>query len=165
LARALYGRYDTYVLDDVFSALDAETEAQVFTNLFGPNGLLSGKSVVLATNQVYRLSYASWITVLQEGEVVEQGQFLDLMADEGVTAQLVREFAAGALAKKERQEEAYQSGSGQAQSLEADSESDPSGSLAASEHGMEAKKRGATSWNTYLLYLRGMGLFSATLCE
>lgn len=61
IARAVYARADFVLLDDVFSALDGETEAYgkcdtshldmrnshiwstVFTSLFGPDGMLKGK--------------------------------------------------------------------------------------------------------------------------
>ncbi|KAJ7667519.1 P-loop containing nucleoside triphosphate hydrolase protein [Mycena polygramma] len=50
LARAVYSRLDVVVLDDVFAALDPETSSTVFGALFGAEGLLRGKSTVLATN-------------------------------------------------------------------------------------------------------------------
>jgi ABC-type dipeptide/oligopeptide/nickel transport system ATPase subunit len=51
LARAVYSRAERVVLDDVFSALDAETEAGVWGALFDrEEGLLRGKTVLLATH-------------------------------------------------------------------------------------------------------------------
>lgn len=51
LARAVYSRAERYVLDDVFSALDANTEELVWDALFNPErGLLKGKTVLLATH-------------------------------------------------------------------------------------------------------------------
>ncbi|KAJ7717538.1 P-loop containing nucleoside triphosphate hydrolase protein [Mycena maculata] len=43
IARAVYAHADLVLLDDVFSALDGETEAHVFASLFGPDGMLKGK--------------------------------------------------------------------------------------------------------------------------
>ncbi|KAH1782267.1 hypothetical protein KXX36_001503, partial [Aspergillus fumigatus] len=40
LARALYLPSDFLIPDDVFSGLDADTEEQVFRQVFGPDGLL-----------------------------------------------------------------------------------------------------------------------------
>ena len=159
LARAIYGRFDTYVLDDVFSALDADTEARVFKALFGPQGLLTEKPVILATNQVYRVSHASVITVLKSGRIVEQGQYSDLMARQGETAALVTEFSAGhkdkttdtATSSKVLQEPQCEAGSHMSSMQDND--------------GMEVKKRGSTSWSTYRLYLKGMGYFSSGICE
>jgi len=84
LARAVYGRFDSLVLDDPFSALDADTESRVFQALFGNNNLLKGKTVILASNQLYRLSYASYMTLLHEGRAVEQGNYAELMAEDGM---------------------------------------------------------------------------------
>lgn len=51
LARAVYARPTRLVLDDVFSALDANTEHHVFDALFDPRvGLLVGATVILVTN-------------------------------------------------------------------------------------------------------------------
>ncbi|KAH8918190.1 hypothetical protein BT69DRAFT_1354084 [Atractiella rhizophila] len=50
LARLLYARVDIALLDDVLSALDATTEAHVFDSLFGSDGLLKGKTVIMVTN-------------------------------------------------------------------------------------------------------------------
>ncbi|ORX34001.1 P-loop containing nucleoside triphosphate hydrolase protein [Kockovaella imperatae] len=152
LARAVYGRFQTLILDDVFSALDAETEARVFNELFGPNGLLRGKSVILATNQVYRFSNASHLTVLQEGEIIEQGDYKSLLAKEdGMISQLVKEFAAG---KKDQPDEIV----GQ-EIAQLDDLTEPAESQEQDPEKVEKREgaRGAVNWSTYLLYLKGMG--------
>lgn len=58
LARALYADAEAYVLDDVTSALDAETAAALWRNLMGPQGLLRGKTIVMASKCVFRLPCA-----------------------------------------------------------------------------------------------------------
>jgi ABC-type multidrug transport system fused ATPase/permease subunit len=72
LARALYLQADIMVLDDVFSGLDAETEEQVFDQLFGPDGLLRRQksTVVLCTNSMRHLSAADHIITVGNGTVV-----------------------------------------------------------------------------------------------
>ena len=55
------------------SALDAETENQVFENLFGNEGYLSGKTVVMTTNDTTRLYQAQHIIQLNNGKVVKEG--------------------------------------------------------------------------------------------
>lgn len=157
LARALYGRFDSLVLDDVFSALDAETEAHVFTSLFGTNGLLGGKTVILATNQVYRLPHASFIAILEGGKIVEQGEYETLLTKEGMVAKLVRDFAAGA--KKEAKKPAEpKDGLVIAESFEGKE-------LKANERETETGKKGSVSWSTYMLYLRGIGLAYSAACK
>ncbi|KAJ7888747.1 P-loop containing nucleoside triphosphate hydrolase protein [Mycena leptocephala] len=50
LARAVYAKAPWTFLDDSFSALDAETEEHIFLALFGPNGLLRNRGVILVTH-------------------------------------------------------------------------------------------------------------------
>lgn len=83
LARALYSRVKTVVLDDVLAGLDSVTEELVFERVFGQNGLLRqlGATVVLATHSVKRLPHADLILVLeQDGALVQQGSLAELNA-------------------------------------------------------------------------------------
>lgn len=85
LARALYLDTDIFVFDDILSGLDADTEDQVFKRVFGPNGLLRQRNatVVLSTHSIQHLPCADHIIALGEnGTVVEQGSFQDLIANE-----------------------------------------------------------------------------------
>jgi ABC-type multidrug transport system fused ATPase/permease subunit len=85
LARALYLQSELLVLDDIFSGLDADTEEQVFRQVFGPDGLLRRRrsTVVLATHSVRHLPVADHIIALEDGMVVEQGSFHQLMTLQG----------------------------------------------------------------------------------
>ncbi|GAB1311376.1 Multidrug resistance protein MDR [Madurella fahalii] len=86
LARAVYSRKRTMVMDDVLSGLDATTEKAVFSSLFGRQGLLnqSGVTVVLATNAAHRLPEAEYIIALgHDGTVVEKGTFDQLSKSQG----------------------------------------------------------------------------------
>ncbi|KAI8932966.1 hypothetical protein NX059_010435 [Plenodomus lindquistii] len=80
LARALYLQSDMLVLDDVFSGLDADTEKDVFQNVFGRNGLLRQRksTIVLCTHSVRYLPAADHILVLENGTIAEQGTFTEL---------------------------------------------------------------------------------------
>jgi ATP-binding cassette subfamily C (CFTR/MRP) protein 1 len=161
LARAIYGKFDTLVLDDVFSALDADTEAHVFNALFGPSGILRDRSVILATNQVYRLAYASWITMLHEGSIIEQGQYADLMSGHTEVSKLVTEFAAG---KASKAAEADITTDLLIQPEEEEKALDGVQDVGSTDgQDQEVSKRGAVAWSTYLLYLRGMGLLYASV--
>ncbi|ORY27634.1 P-loop containing nucleoside triphosphate hydrolase protein [Naematelia encephala] len=152
LARAVYGKFDTLILDDPFSALDADTEAHVFNALLGPRGLLNGKPVILATNQVYRLSASSCVTVLSDGEAVEHGPYTDLLAHEnGVMAALVRDFVAG---EKKKAKEGSETGEDGEEREIKDSLDEP---VVKGEKKENEGKQGKVAWSTYLLYVRGMG--------
>lgn len=85
LARAVYSDAQTYILDDVMSALDAETASHVWKCLLGNQGLLKGKTVVLATNALHLLHHAAHIIRLDAGKIVEMGRFEEL-SDKGKMA-------------------------------------------------------------------------------
>lgn len=91
LARLVYSRKRIAVLDDVCSGLDATTEQQVWSSLFGPTGLLAQQetTVVMATNSINNLSSADHVVVLNtEGIVAWQGTYDDFRASDGVQAQV-----------------------------------------------------------------------------
>lgn len=85
LARALYLQSDMLVLDDVFSGLDADTEAKVFRQTFAPGGLIRrrGTTVVLCTHSVKHLPDADHVIVLGNSTIAEQGSYADLMTGSG----------------------------------------------------------------------------------
>ncbi|KAF3069773.1 Multidrug resistance-associated protein 1 [Daldinia childiae] len=90
LARALYLQSDLLVLDDIFSGLDADTEEQVFRQVFGPDGLIRRRrsTVILCTHSIRHLPAADHIVALGDGTVVEQGSFDELMARQGYVKRL-----------------------------------------------------------------------------
>ncbi|KAL4906327.1 hypothetical protein BDW74DRAFT_177341 [Aspergillus multicolor] len=90
LARALYLHTDMLILDDVFSGLDADTEEQVFRQVFGEEGLLRrrGSTVVLCTHSIRHLPAANYIIALGDGGIVEQGTFQSLSASRGYVQRL-----------------------------------------------------------------------------
>ncbi|KAK7192380.1 Canalicular multispecific organic anion transporter 1-like protein 2 [Paraphaeosphaeria sporulosa] len=85
LARALYLQSDMLVLDDVFSGLDADTEARVFRQVFAPGGLIRrrGTTAILCTHSVKHLLDADHVIVLGNGTIAEQGSYADLMTECG----------------------------------------------------------------------------------
>ncbi|KAJ7047849.1 P-loop containing nucleoside triphosphate hydrolase protein [Mycena alexandri] len=91
LARAVYSKFEVVVLDDVFAALDPETSSAVFNALFGADGLLRGKTVVLATNQFAQLKHSDWIISLHNSEESHQGTYAEFLASNNTTGRLIRE--------------------------------------------------------------------------
>ncbi|EAT78337.2 hypothetical protein SNOG_14100 [Parastagonospora nodorum SN15] len=86
LARAIYSKKKTMIMDDVLSSLDPRTEEVVFKSLFSRNGLLKqhGITVILTTNAVHRLPDADQIIVLgHDGFSTEQGSFSELVSRPG----------------------------------------------------------------------------------
>ncbi|CAD0049321.1 unnamed protein product, partial [Aureobasidium pullulans] len=90
LARAVYARADIYLLDDVLSAVDAHVGRHLIDNVLGPNGLLNGRTRILATNSLPVLMEANYIVLLREGRILERGTYEQLMAMKGEISQLIK---------------------------------------------------------------------------
>ncbi|RDL39375.1 putative multidrug resistance protein [Venustampulla echinocandica] len=90
LARAVYARADIYLLDDCLSAVDQHVGRHLIENVLGPNGLLSGKTRILATNSIPVLMEANFICLLRDGKVIERGTYDQLMAMKGEISTLMK---------------------------------------------------------------------------
>ncbi|QRW13806.1 ABC transporter [Ceratobasidium sp. AG-Ba] len=73
LARAVYSDAAAMFLDDPLSALGAETEAHVSNWLFGPDGLLKGKTVFMVTHNARHLRFADVIIAMEHGAIKTEG--------------------------------------------------------------------------------------------
>ncbi|GAA2430382.1 NHLP family bacteriocin export ABC transporter peptidase/permease/ATPase subunit [Streptomyces mauvecolor] len=86
IARALVRRPSILVLDEVTSALDAETEHVIIDNL-----RRRGCACVVIAHRLSTVRDSDEIVVLDHGTVVERGRHEDLVAAAGPYAELVRE--------------------------------------------------------------------------
>ncbi|KAF7804851.1 ABC transporter C family member 4 [Senna tora] len=77
LARAVYQDTDIYLLDDVFSAVDAHTGSEIFKECV--RGALKGKTIILVTHQVDFLHNVDLILVMRDGMIVQSGKYNDLL--------------------------------------------------------------------------------------
>jgi ATP-binding cassette subfamily C (CFTR/MRP) protein 1 len=76
LARAVYAQRDIVLLDDVFSALDSDTENNITSRLLGQHGLFRelGTTVLLVTHSQKATAAADHIlTLTQDGRIAYQG--------------------------------------------------------------------------------------------
>jgi ATP-binding cassette, subfamily B, multidrug efflux pump len=80
LARALARRPAIVLLDDALSAVDTHTEAEI---LHGLRHALAGRTAVIASHRISAIRDATWIIVLDQGRVVEQGRHDELLARGG----------------------------------------------------------------------------------
>ncbi|MCL7050467.1 hypothetical protein MKW94_016723 [Papaver nudicaule] len=78
LARAVYQDCDIYLLDDVFSAVDAQTGSHIFKECV--RGALKSKTVLLVTHQLDFLHNADHILVMRDGMIVQSGKYDELLS-------------------------------------------------------------------------------------
>ncbi|KAJ6976843.1 ABC transporter C family member 10-like [Populus alba x Populus x berolinensis] len=78
LARALYQNADIYLLDDPFSAVDAETATSLFNEYI--TGALSGKTVLLVTHQVDFLPAFDSVMLMSDGEILQAAPYHKLLS-------------------------------------------------------------------------------------
>jgi ATP-binding cassette, subfamily C (CFTR/MRP), member 4 len=81
LARAVYRNASIYLLDDPLSAVDSHVGKHLFDECIGPSGYLARQrsTRILVTHQVHFLKDADWIIVMEEGKVLRQGTYNDVM--------------------------------------------------------------------------------------
>lgn len=81
LARAVYKNASIYLLDDPLSAVDSQVGKHLFDECIGPNGYLARQRAtrILVTHQVHFLKDADWIVVMDQGKVLRQGTYNDVM--------------------------------------------------------------------------------------
>ncbi|KAK8975187.1 hypothetical protein V6N11_058232 [Hibiscus sabdariffa] len=77
LARAVYQDCDIYLLDDVFSAVDAHTGSDIFKECV--RGALKETTILLVTHQVDFLHNVDLILVMRDGMIVQSGKYNDLL--------------------------------------------------------------------------------------
>lgn len=77
LARAVYQDTDIYLLDDIFSAVDAHTGSEIYKECI--RGALSQKTILLVTHQVDFLHGVDLILVMRDGMIVQTGKYDELL--------------------------------------------------------------------------------------
>ena len=92
LARAYMRDAQMLILDEPTAALDARAEYDVFVRF---NALMAGRMAVVISHRFSTVRMADRIIVLSGGEVVEQGTHEELVAADGLYAELFGMQAAG----------------------------------------------------------------------
>jgi len=87
IARAIVNDPQVLILDDCFSAIDTNTEAQILQNL---SEVMHGKTSIIISHRVSTVKNASHIIVLDGGVVVEEGNHDQLIERRGYYYTLYR---------------------------------------------------------------------------
>jgi ATP-binding cassette subfamily B multidrug efflux pump len=80
IGRAVARQPDVLLLDDVFSAVDTQTEAKILEQLLPE---LRGRTSVLISHRVSTLRHADRIIVLEGGRITQDGSHAQLIAQPG----------------------------------------------------------------------------------
>jgi ABC-type multidrug transport system fused ATPase/permease subunit len=95
LARALAVRPGVLVLDDPFSSVDVDTEAQIIMGLkeaFGPEAPFQDRAtIVFFSHRLAAFPLADMVVVLKEGCIEEKGHHADLAASGGLYSRIFRD--------------------------------------------------------------------------
>ncbi|KIM43822.1 hypothetical protein M413DRAFT_434825 [Hebeloma cylindrosporum] len=156
LARAAYSASDIVLLDDPLSAVDAYVGKSILENclLSGP---LANRTRILVTHALHVLDKTDYIYVMDNGAIIEQGTYEELMANSIVFSHLMEEHGnleaeADDPSNSRPNRKVKKDGGGDGSTEEGEPKKD-----SATLMQTEERNRGAVTWSVYQKYLRFAG--------
>ncbi|KAF9527181.1 ATP-dependent bile acid permease [Crepidotus variabilis] len=149
LARAVYSSADIVLLDDPLSAVDSYVGKSILDNCL-LDGPLASRTRILVTHALHVLDKADHIYVMDNGKIIEDGSYSDLMTSSVVFRRLVEEYGNQDSGKEAPAVERTVQATDVAISKNA--------TLAASPlMELEERNTGAVGWEIYKKYLQSAG--------
>jgi len=90
LARGMYKQSKILILDEPTSAMDPNAEYEVFENLKAD---IDGRIIIVVTHRLYNLKMADTIYCMQNGSIVEEGSFEELISKGGMFSEMYKKQA------------------------------------------------------------------------
>ncbi|CAF4018606.1 unnamed protein product [Rotaria sordida] len=154
MARALYRNADIYLLDDPLSAVDVKVAKHLFQRSI--KNYLANKICILVTHQIQFLQDATKIIVLNNGEMVQIGTYIDLLDSSTSFARLLDDI--------HQFDQQHSIELHQQQSILSSTCSNVDEEMLTFSKNVETKQKGAVKWYVYIVYLKAgvgiiMGLF------
>ncbi|KAF8960708.1 ATP-dependent bile acid permease [Flammula alnicola] len=148
LARAAYSNSDIVLLDDPLSAVDAHVGKRILEEclLRGP---LASRTRILVTHALHVLDRTDYIYVMDNGKVIEEGSYHDLMAGSAIFSRLIEEYGSS---ESKMQNDATMGALTQRQA--GMKVTDPAEAALMQE---EERNTGAVTWDIYKKYLDNAG--------
>jgi ATP-binding cassette subfamily B multidrug efflux pump len=103
IARVMLKDAPILLLDEATSALDSEVEAAIQDQLYG---LMEGRTVIAIAHRLSTIAVLDRLVVMDEGRIVEEGTHQQLLARNGLYAQLWRRQSGGFLGLDDESERA-----------------------------------------------------------
>jgi ATP-binding cassette, subfamily B, multidrug efflux pump len=103
IARVLLKNAPILILDEATSALDSEVEAAIQENLYT---LMEGKTVIAVAHRLSTIAAMDRLVVMDKGRIVEEGSHADLIARNGIYANLWTRQSGGFLIPEDIKKEA-----------------------------------------------------------
>lgn len=87
IARAIIKQPQLLIFDDCLSAIDTETEEKILNNL---KKIMDGKTSVIISHRVSSVKNSDTIIVLDQGQIIEQGNHRELISKKGTYYELFK---------------------------------------------------------------------------